>query len=196
MSIKLFFFWPAGSFNTEGNILSHISTKHVKYNALEICTETLDLFCISSTDHTLYIYIEVGVVTGASGLSPFTFLADRKQQTRLISVLRSCSVYLPTHCNPYCTFAARLTTYPSPFSLLRLHSLSPFCRSLSCSLNHRLTTQTFLFHVLSSQYVFVYYNKETSFVWEKKNAAGSKTKDCRGVQEITDDKTTVVTDKD
>ena len=61
-------------------------------------------------------------------------------------------------------------------SHFRLLSLSLFSHalSLSCSTFHWQCTHTF--HVLSSRYAFVYYSKETSFVWEK--PAGSKTKDC------------------
>ncbi len=107
------------------------------------------------------------VVTRALRLTPFSFPAVWKQQTRLFLVLKGCSLYYLTHCSLYCTFTA------NPF-------LCPACLHRHCHAAHSLslaqphTHYAHIFFFLSFQYVVVYYKKMSS-VWKK--TAGSETKE-------------------
>lgn len=72
-----------------------------------------------------------------SGLTMFTLPAVEKQQMRLFLVLRSCSIYLLTHCNLYYTFTVRSTTY---FFLFTKQTFRPL-HSLLCAMVHTLPLQ-------------------------------------------------------
>ncbi len=89
----------------------------------------------------------------------------------------------------WCGFTARLTAYCYFFSLLCSYLLSLFCCSLSHSLNH---THTMHVCALSSWYVVVYHNKETSFLRKGLREQDKKLLNLEILHQRADNETTLV----